>query len=98
MMPPCVTILNKGPTKKQLAHSYVYTIKVVKRKNIKTIISFSRIEWLFICTILNMLHQKTIHTKFGWNWPSGSIEDFLKISNFAYLSPPEKKGWLFIYR
>lgn len=32
MMPPCVTILNKGPTKKQLAHRYVYTIKVVKKK------------------------------------------------------------------
>ena len=44
MMPPCVTILNKGPTKKQLAHSYVYINKVVKRKNMKIIISFQELN------------------------------------------------------
>jgi hypothetical protein len=31
---------------------------------------------VFICTILNSLYLKMICANFGWNWPSGSEEDF----------------------
>ena len=34
------------------------------------------IEWFFIWTYLNPLHPM-LCARFGWNWPSGSEEDFL---------------------
>ena len=46
----------------------------------------------FIWTNLNPLYWKMLCAKFGWNWPSGSVEeDFLNLSiylsNFVIISP-----------
>jgi hypothetical protein len=34
--------------------------------------------WPLICTILNSLYLRMICTKFYWNWPAGSGEDFFQ--------------------
>ena len=62
----------------------------------KAIIYFMRIEWFFIWTNLNPLHQRMLCAKFGWNWPSGSEVDF-QISSmyfpfFVIIAPLEKGG------
>ena len=48
----------------------------------------------FIWTNWNSLHPRMICTKFDWNWPSGSGEDFLKFFSvfllFHYYLPLEK--------
>ena len=36
--------------------------------------------WPFIWINLNPLHPRMLCAKFGWNWPSGSKEDFLILS------------------
>jgi hypothetical protein len=40
------------------------------------IISPLKRSWPFIWTNLNSLYPKKINTKSGWNWPSGSEDDF----------------------
>ena len=41
----------------------------------------------FICSNLNPLYPMMFYVKFGWNWPSGSEEEFLFSSMyFCYLS------------
>ena len=41
--------------------------------------------------VLNLLHPRMLYDKFGWNWPSGSGDDFLKfhqrILRFVIISP-----------
>ena len=53
-----------------------------------------------IWTNLNSLHPKMICVKFGWNWPSGSGEEFLNLSmyfrNFVIISH-WKKERIFIW-
>ena len=49
--------------------------------------------WPFIWTNLNSLYPRILCVMFGWNWPSGSGEDFQKLSiffNFCYYLPLEK--------
>ena len=48
-------------------------------------------NWPFIWTNLNPLQPRIHCNKFGWNWPSGSREDFLNLSmyfrNFVIIYP-----------
>ena len=52
----------------------------------------------FILTKLNTLHPRMHCAKFGWNWPSGSVEDFKILSlcfrYFVIISPLKKGGVL----
>ena len=50
-------------------------------KNVKSLSHFEKIEWPFNSTNLNSFHQKMLCAKFGWNWPSGSGEDFFNVVN-----------------
>ena len=43
--------------------------------------------WPFIWPNLNPLHQRILRAKFGWNWPSGSGEDFYKLSIHFWYFP-----------
>ena len=45
--------------------------------------------WSFISTWLTILHQRTIHAKLGWEWLSGSGEDWFFKSSvyFHYFDP-----------
>ena len=47
----------------------------------------------FICTNLNLLHQRMLCAKYGWNWLGGSWEKDFKILYFRYdeLSPLGKE-------
>ena len=60
------------------------------------IISPWKMVGLFIWTNLNPLHQRMLCAKFGWNWPSGSGEDFLISSTyfryFVIISPWKRAG------
>jgi hypothetical protein len=42
------------------------------------IISPLKRTWLFIWTIQNSLYPRIICTKFDWNWPASSVEDFFQ--------------------
>ena len=50
-------------------------------KNVKSLSHFEKIEWPPNSTNLNSFHQKMLCAKFGWNWPSGSGEDFFNVVN-----------------
>ena len=52
-------------------------IMLIKRK--KNIIYFMRIEWFLIWTNLNPFHARMFCANFGWNWPSGSGDEDMKI-------------------
>ena len=61
------------------------------------IISPWKRAWPFIWTNLNPLHPRMHCAKFGWNWPSGSREEFFFILSmyFCYLviiSPWKRTG------
>jgi hypothetical protein len=52
------------------------------------IISPLKRTWSLICTILNFLYLRMICTKFYWNWPAASGEDFsVNFYFFAIISP-----------
>ena len=54
----------------------------------------------FIWTNLNPLHPRMLWPKFGWNWPSGSGEDFLLLSMYFHYSviiSPWKRAGPFIW-
>ena len=57
---------------RHLTHDY-HNVNWEKKK---PIIYFIRIEWFFIWTNLNPLHPRMLCAKFGWNWPSGSEEEW----------------------
>ena len=51
----------------------------------------------FIWTNLNPLHPRMLCAKFGWNWPSGSVEEDFLISSmffryFVIISPWKRAG------
>ena len=48
------------------------------------IIAFWKRTWAFTLRKLNPLYPKMLCTKFGWNWPSGSGEDFIISSKFLF--------------
>ena len=54
----------------------------------------------FICTNLNPLHPRMLCAKFGWNLPSGSVEEDFYISTmyfcFFIIISPWKRAWPFI--
>ena len=63
----------------------------------KNIIDFKRIYWFFIWRNLNPLHPRMLCDKFGWNWLSGSGEEFFLISSmyfhyFVIISPWKRAG------
>ena len=65
------------------------------------IFSLWKNAWLLIRTNLNSLYQKTLCGMFGWNWPSGSGEDFQKLSiffTFLLISPLRKRARSFIWK
>ena len=58
-----------------------------------------RIYWFFIWRNLNPLHPRMLCAKFGWNWPSGSREDFLISLMFRtyFIISPWKRAGPFIW-
>ena len=56
--------------------------------------------WPFIWTNLNPLHPRMLCAKFGWNWLSGSGEDFLISSMYFHyfvIISPWERAWPFIW-
>ena len=75
---------------------YDYIITLIKGRK-KNIIDFKRIYWFFIWRNLNPLHPRMLCDKFGWNWLSGSGEEFFLISSmyfhyFVIISPWKRAG------
>ena len=50
-------------------NTYDYIITSIREN---PIISFLRIDWLFLWTTLNSLHPRRLYARYGWNWFSGS--------------------------
>ena len=51
------------------------------------IISPLKGAWLFILTNLNPQHPRMLCAKFGWNWPSGSGEDYENVKSLQTDKP-----------
>ena len=64
-------------------NTYDYIITSIREK---PVISFLRIEWLFFWTTLNSLHPRRLYARYGWNWFSGSEEDFKMSSMYFAIS------------
>ena len=79
-------------------NTYDYIITLIKRRK-KPIINFIRIYFFFIWRNLNLLHPKMLCAEIGWNWLSGSGEDFFNfvnvISRFRNYLPFERAGFSF---
>ena len=56
-------------------NTYDYIIALIKRRK-NNIIYFMRIYCFFIWRILNLPHPRMLCAKIGWNWLSGSGEEF----------------------
>ena len=55
----------------------------------------------FVWTNLNPLHPRMLCAKFGWNWPSGSVGNFLyfvDVFHYFIIIPPWKRIGPFIWK
>ena len=88
--------LNKLKSHSPIAPNLVEIGPVVLEKKIFNFINvFLKRAGLFNWTNLNPLHTGNHCAKFGWNWPSGSGEDFQNLSMyFCYLLIQGEGGFI----
>ena len=66
----------------------IILIKLIKKRRS---INFMRIDWFFIWTNLNPLHQRMLCAKFGWNRPSGSGEEDQNVKSLCCLKQQQRQ-------